>query len=1370
MKKHAVTVSVIAILLGIAAVGTASALDNSGFEVPDQGDTRFAYGPAGATWSFTGGGGLSGPNGPWKCDSTSPDPLGDQFAYLQGVAAISQNLDGLVVGATYNVSFYEAYRTGQSPSNDLNVILDDGLGSEMTIYATGSVDTTTWEARQTDDFVATKTLYTLTFRATHPLGEGDRTTTIDGVVTNFVSGPGETGVFNLGATDIATTSATFNGTLLAPTTNADVWVHWGATDGTDNAGAWSNTVLVGSWTNVAVTNISYAATGLDASTTYYYTFRATNDATNVWASPSAEFVTATPATPPTAGLAGGATNVAAGTATLRGELTAGVWADATICWGAGDGGTGGTGGWDNVVSVGSVSQGVVFSTTVSGVYYGIEYDYRVYVTNEAGGAWSDAATFAPPLPPPGGEDLGWSYASWTGDVDSGITNAHTYTAAHSFGNNRANVTVNDVTFTENFNSSGTGWSIGGAQNNWNGDDDAAVTGDSEQLAQEFVYNADPRTVQFSGLTIGARYKATFFSVGWEPAGRFQTFLSDGNSLYVDQDVFGNNNGMTVSYVYEATGATQDFSIDAAGGTFHMYALANREDVAPAAIGIANNAAENIGATTADLVGTLDAAQSVFEVTVHWSASNNVDAAAWLADGTASSEPGGTFTNVTGQSVSHSIGSLTGGATYYYTMRASNAATNIWASPSVRFTTASAPAVDTAGGATDVFGFTATLNGELTAGAVADAYICWGTNDVGTSSTGDWLNVESVGTVLQGEPFAANVSGLTPLTTYYYSCYVSNTVAGAWSGVTNFTTTDPNNMMVSAVGGNDSWNVGGNWNQGHAPIGVENAIISNGVAAMVDNGSTPAYSGDLWLGTNASLQVGWTTTHAAHINVLGGGTITMHEGSAIISRAGLGTYTFNQPFIMAGNGTIWSGISTANHGSTKTLAGGISGSGMLTWNGVNRTWGVISTANPSWTGGFETADPQNQRHRFRAGADGCFGTGDVTINNNCSLYISTGLTNAIDNAAMLSLNGVGSSDAAAKLVLESSDTVDALTVNSFSYPTGTYGRVGLGGVDHEYDWMSGNGILTVTNAPADVDPPTVTFVDNQGGGDVYPGQPVTYTVTFNQPVTPDPTTNDFDSASATGVTVDSVTRTGDVTYQVVARATGTGSLQLQIASGAAIEDLFGNALVTPAPDDDTLTVRALPQWKGEFGVLKPWANGGINPETGAAWAVGDTYHLAFVTSGTRDATDPDIATYHAFVQSAAAAVGWGGATWYCVLQTWNDPTRDVNAAPMTTTSGIILADGATLLAGDGPDLANGPGHTFSITEIGTSYSGAVATGSTRKPGDPNQSNIEHGVAWATDGRWWQQYNGAQSSQWHFYAISDPLTIKSGKPTGMTLIVK
>ena len=168
-----------------------SALNNTGFEAPDKGDTvtGYEYAPPGATWGFSAKAGLSGPNAPWKCASTSPDPLGNQFAYLQYDASITQDMSGLVIGATYDLNFFEAYRTEKLPGNDLSVILDEGLPTAVTLYSNSNVTNQTWMLRRTARFVATKTSYILTFRSTYPTGTGDCTTIIDGVVLLMVDPP-----------------------------------------------------------------------------------------------------------------------------------------------------------------------------------------------------------------------------------------------------------------------------------------------------------------------------------------------------------------------------------------------------------------------------------------------------------------------------------------------------------------------------------------------------------------------------------------------------------------------------------------------------------------------------------------------------------------------------------------------------------------------------------------------------------------------------------------------------------------------------------------------------------------------------------------------------------------------------------------------------------------------------------------------------------------------------------------------------------------------------------------------------------------------------------------------------------------------------
>jgi hypothetical protein len=54
------------------------------------------------------------------------------------------------------------------------------------IYNNPGVNNPTWEPRSTSRFAAAKDSYTLTFRTTHPLGDGDRSTLIDGVLIMYV--------------------------------------------------------------------------------------------------------------------------------------------------------------------------------------------------------------------------------------------------------------------------------------------------------------------------------------------------------------------------------------------------------------------------------------------------------------------------------------------------------------------------------------------------------------------------------------------------------------------------------------------------------------------------------------------------------------------------------------------------------------------------------------------------------------------------------------------------------------------------------------------------------------------------------------------------------------------------------------------------------------------------------------------------------------------------------------------------------------------------------------------------------------------------------------------------------------------------------
>jgi hypothetical protein len=143
---------------------------------------------------------------------------------------------------------------------------------------------------------------------------------------------------------------------------------------------------------------------------------------------------------------------------------------------------------------------------------------------------------------------GWGYGAWTGDADSGITSGSPYTVAVNC--NGAAVSVNGVAFEAdalsgaNFFIEGDvgGWGPGGAPN---------VTGNSLTLANTFIYGGNPRTLTLYNLTPGATYETSLFAFGFDASGRIQTFASGSESLVLDQDLYGQNNGIPIAYTFVA---------------------------------------------------------------------------------------------------------------------------------------------------------------------------------------------------------------------------------------------------------------------------------------------------------------------------------------------------------------------------------------------------------------------------------------------------------------------------------------------------------------------------------------------------------------------------------------------------------------------------------------------------------------------------------------------------------------------------------------------------------------------------------------------------------------------------------------------------
>ena len=185
----------------------------------------------------------------------------------------------------------------------------------------------------------------------------------------------------------------------------------------------------------------------------------------------------------------------------------------------------------------------------------------------------------------------WSVAAWAGDEDSGVDASYVYTHAYNFGSGAGTV-INGIPFTgvaggnprvtDKFNTVFFG-------NVYNGDANS-ITGNGAVMAADFVYGGTVpagsfQTISLSGLTPGADYVLTIFSIGWESPGstiRWATASVGEDRLTINQDQFDNNNGIRFSCQYTADasgGATVKIApVNPANVSVHCYGFCNREAV------------------------------------------------------------------------------------------------------------------------------------------------------------------------------------------------------------------------------------------------------------------------------------------------------------------------------------------------------------------------------------------------------------------------------------------------------------------------------------------------------------------------------------------------------------------------------------------------------------------------------------------------------------------------------------------------------------------------------------------------------------------------------------------------------------------------
>jgi RHS repeat-associated protein len=107
---------------------TSLTVPNAGFEAPVLGNGNFQYSPTGGSWSFAGGGGISGMNSPFTgVPSAAPD--GVQVAFIQAGGTVQQLISGFQANANYVITFSAIQRTNccNTTGQDIAVYIDNTL-------------------------------------------------------------------------------------------------------------------------------------------------------------------------------------------------------------------------------------------------------------------------------------------------------------------------------------------------------------------------------------------------------------------------------------------------------------------------------------------------------------------------------------------------------------------------------------------------------------------------------------------------------------------------------------------------------------------------------------------------------------------------------------------------------------------------------------------------------------------------------------------------------------------------------------------------------------------------------------------------------------------------------------------------------------------------------------------------------------------------------------------------------------------------------------------------------------------------------------------------------------------------------------------
>lgn len=316
---------------------------------------------------------------------------------------------------------------------------------------------------------------------------------------------------------------------------------------------------------------------------------------------------------------------------------------------------------------------------------------------------------------------------------------------------------------------------------------------------------------------------------------------------------------------------------------------------------------------------------------------------WTTFPTPTIENSKTSDGVGGGRFSSRVDSLIAFTTYYLRAYATNNNCTIYGNE-VSFTTLNGIVGLTTNAVSSIKAYTATCGGKLTSdgGAiVTERGLCWNTSPGPTTANSKLINVNGT------SAFVANITGLSPSTTYYVRTYAINSVGISYgnevnfitqSGIVGLTTNNVSSIKVNtAISGGTIASDGGApvtergicWSIGSSPTTANNKTVDGSgtetftanitglapsttynVRSYAINSVGTSYGNEISFMTQSGV-IGITTDAATSINALtatSGGTIST-DGGSIVTDCGICWSTSQNPTLLNDKITKGAGLNS-----------------------------------------------------------------------------------------------------------------------------------------------------------------------------------------------------------------------------------------------------------------------------------------------------------------------------------------------------------------------------------------------------------------------------------------------------------------------------